>query len=74
MADLSEQIETTATDGVASATVDGRSATAVPIPDLIAADRYLAGKTAVEGTNPNGGKRSAWGKTRMARVVPPGAV
>jgi hypothetical protein len=65
MPDLSEQIEDAA-NGVAAASTDAGSATAVPIPDLIAADNHLAGKTALEGTNENGGPVSLWSKLRPA--------
>jgi len=44
--DISDTIETTATDGVQRASVDGRSVDAVPIPDLVRADQYVSGKTA----------------------------
>jgi hypothetical protein len=63
-----------AANSPASASVDGRSAAAVPIDQQIAADRYAKGATALSGTNPNGGKRSGWGKLRTGRAVPPGAV
>lgn len=45
MADLSQQIEDAAGQP-RSATVDGVSATSHSLPDLIEADKYLAGKTA----------------------------
>ncbi len=72
MPDLSDRLEDM-TSEPAAATVDGQSATNQPIPDVIEADRYLAGKEALTGTNANGGKRSAWGCVRMAKGVPPGA-
>jgi len=43
--DLTEQIEQAA-ETPAAASQDGRSATARPIADLIAADKYLASKEA----------------------------
>lgn len=71
MPDLSDTIQEVAETGIQSAAVDGRSSTGIPLPDLIQADKYLADKaaqaTAVTGS------RSAWGGTRMARAVPPGA-
>lgn len=69
MPDISDTIETTASDGVQSASADGRSVTAVPLPDLIQADKYLAGKTAAEGTNDNGGPRSLWTRLRPAKAA-----
>lgn len=71
MADLSETIEQAAQDPAAAAN-DGQSATARPIADLIAADKYLKGQAAAEGTNTNGGPRSGWGMLRTAKAVPPG--
>lgn len=50
----------------ASASVDGQSAAAVPIPDQIAAARYKAAQDALSGTNASGGKKSGWGATRPA--------
>lgn len=47
MSDLTEQIEQ-AVDEPAAAAQDGRSATARSIPDLIAADKYLAAKEAAK--------------------------
>lgn len=73
MPDLSDQIEQAATEP-ASATSDGQSASSHPLPDLVEADQYLAGKTAVTGDNASGGPRSGWGMLRPARVIPPGAV
>lgn len=72
MADLTEQIEQTAAEP-ASATGDGQSATAHSLPDLIEADRYLKGKEAVAGTNPNGGPKTAFGTLGVARIKPGGA-
>lgn len=63
-ADLSPQIEAAVVAGVASATVDGQTVTAIPIQDQIAADRYLASKAAVKNRNRG---------FRMAKIVPPGA-
>lgn len=65
MPDISQAVEYAA-ENPASASVDGRSATSHPIPDLILAEQYVAAKTATTGG------RSLWGMTRPARVVPPG--
>lgn len=46
MADLSDDIATQAV-GPSSASVDGRSATARPVADLIAAQQFLDAKAAV---------------------------
>ena len=59
MANLSETIED------AAASVDGQSVTARRIPDLIAADRYLASKTAAG---------SAKGGLAIPRISPPGTI
>lgn len=56
-----------------SASVDGQQASAHPIPDQIEAAKFAASNTALDGTNDNGGPRSAWGRLRTARVNPPGA-
>lgn len=71
MADLTDTIEEAAQDP-ASASSDGQSATARPIADLIAADRYLKGQQATESTNAQGGPRSGWGALRAAKAIPPG--
>lgn len=68
--DLTEAIEQAALDP-ASASVDGQSATARPLSDLIEADRYLRGLAATEPTTTRGG--SGWGCLRTARAVPPGS-
>jgi hypothetical protein len=68
MPDISDTIETVAAEP-AEATVDGQSAKNQPIPDLIAADKHISAKTALEGTNANGGSKSMWGKVRMARGI-----
>ena len=49
-----------------TASVDGVSATAVSIPDQIAADKYRKASTGLSGNH------SAWGLTRTARTIPPG--
>jgi hypothetical protein len=54
----------------ASSSVDGESVTALdPLKAIQIADR-LAAKEALSGTNSRGGRKSAWGKTRMAIAVP----
>lgn len=68
MADLSAEIES-AISSPQSATVDGRSATARSIADLIAADRYLRENAASENTAPGRRLGISFFKTR-----PPGAV
>lgn len=65
---IAETIDETAADGVQSASQDGRTATSIPIPDLIRAEQHAATREALR----DGG--SAWARTRPARVVPPGAV
>ena len=72
MPDLSDTIEDRAEEGVESHTADGETTTATSIPDLIAADKYLASKSALDGSNSNGGPRSMWGRTRTARAIPQG--
>ena len=56
-----------------SASVDGRSATAVSISEQIKAAEYLKSAEAAEETNTSGGPRSGWRGVRMGRAVPPGA-
>ena len=74
MPDLSDQIEDAANSPARVSTSAG-AVDAVPIPDLIAADKYLAERDALDGSNDNGGPRSPWARClRPARVVPPGAV
>ena len=64
MPDLSDQINTSAA-GPRQVTVDGNSVQAQPLPDLIAADRYLAEK-AVAGSRKS--------PLRFARIIPPDAL
>lgn len=71
MPDLSDTIETVAGEP-AEASGDTGSMKQQPIPDLIAADAYLSGKTALEGTGVNGGPKSGWNCLRIARAIPPG--
>lgn len=54
----------------ASASVDGKSAAAHSITDMIAADKYARAAAAAEGVNENGGPRSGWGTLRGARGRP----
>jgi hypothetical protein len=71
MADLTTEIETAAQEP-ATATSDGQTAASHPLPDLIAANKYLKSQEAATGTNIRGGPKSAWGMLRAARRVPPG--
>jgi len=73
MPDLTGDIETAATEP-ASAQVDGNQAASHPLPDLIAADKYLKGSSALDGANSGGGQKSGWRSLRMARVRGSGAV
>lgn len=57
-----------------SATVDGRTAEQVPIPDQIAAAEYAKQAAAGSGTNAAGGPKSGWRGVRMGRAIPPGSV
>lgn len=73
MPDLTGTIETAASDP-ASAQADGQQATSHSLPDMIAADKYLKGASALEGENSGGGQKSGWRSLRMARVRGSGAV
>lgn len=73
MPDLTPEIETAASEP-ASAEVDGRKASAHPLPDMIAADQYLKGAAAVSGANRKGGRRSGFNALRTGVFVPRGAV
>lgn len=57
-----------AANSPASASADGRSATAVTIDAKIKALDKAAVTEALEGTNENGGPVSMWGKCRAARA------
>lgn len=73
--DLTATIADIAANPQSMAAPDGRSATEQPLPDLIEADQYLAGKRLTTATNARGGQCSGWaGAARPARVIPPGAV
>jgi hypothetical protein len=50
-----------------SASVDGRSATAVPIDQQLKALDRLEAAEALEGTNASGGPVSGWSKMRTAK-------
>lgn len=63
--DLKETILDAVEEGVKSAEVDGRKATAHSLPELIDADRHLASKNAAANS-------PAWG-LRFAKIIPPGA-
>lgn len=67
--DISDAIETAATDGVHSASVDGQTVQAKPIDELIRAKQFLAAETAMSGTNSNGGPRGAWGRVVRNRAA-----
>ncbi len=71
MPDLTEILGEAAEDP-ASFTSDGQTAVSRPLPDLIELDRHQAAKDALAGPNPNGGSKSLWGKTRMARGITKG--
>lgn len=62
MADLSNDIETAATDP-ASASADGESVQARPLSELIEADKYLKANT---------GASKAHRGLRITKLVPPG--
>jgi len=67
MPDL-EAIITNLAGKPASVTTDGETVTMPNLKDLIAADKYLKGQTALSGG------KSGWGALRPARVVPPAAL
>lgn len=70
--EIAEAAADLAVDGVSAASGDGESVTAMdPMKQLDVADR-LAGRTLAQQVNANGGSRSPWGMTRIARAVPPG--
>ncbi len=72
--ELYDAAATLAEEGVQSATVDGRSATAIdPLKQIHVADAIQA-REILAGINANGGPKSGWGMCRPARAVPPGAV
>lgn len=70
MPDLTPDTIADAATQPASAAQDGRSASAVSIPDQIAANNYAEAADALSGDNDNGGGKSGWGNrvTRKARA------
>lgn len=72
MADINDTIQQTAADGVQTASVDGRTVTALPIADQIQAAQHTAAVAASSQPNRRGGRRSAWSMLRPAKVIPPG--
>jgi len=60
--------------GVQSSTTGDQTTTAMDPEKLLRVADKLKANEAGSGTNVNGGPRSAWGMTRPARAVPPGAV
>ncbi len=71
--DTSDIIEQVAAEP-AKAEVDGQKAENHPLPDLIALENHQAGKEAVAGASPKGGRRSAFNALRTGVFVPKGAV
>lgn len=69
--DLTPDIETAAAEP-ASAASDGQSASARPLGELVEADRYLKGATALAGANRKGGRRSGFNALRTGVFVPRG--
>lgn len=62
-----------AAEGVASATVDGRSATSMdPLKQIEVADA-IQSRDLIAGTNANGGPKTGWAFLRPAKAIPPGA-
>lgn len=72
MPDITETIGQIASGGVQTHTGDGQTTIAIPIPDLIAAEKHLAAKAAQAETNAAGGPRSGWAGLRAARPILPG--
>ncbi len=74
MADSTDLTDTIASEAQlpASSTSDGQSATGQPLDKLVAADKHLATKAALSGTNAKGGPRSGWRGLRAARPELPG--
>ena len=71
-AEIAEAIAELATNP-ATVTAGDRTIVEVKIPDAIQAHEFAANQEAVEGTNPQGGPRSAWASLRPAKFIPPGA-
>lgn len=78
MPDLDDIQDAVAQAGVdpAKASVDGQSVDAQDPLKLIEVEKHVAGRTALSGTNSNGGPKSPWNHsaTRAAVVSLPGAV
>lgn len=72
MPDFDEIIEEQAAEP-AEATIDGQTAKNRPLTEILDARDRTETASTLTGTNPNGGKKSAWGQVRMARMKPPGA-
>lgn len=70
---LAETVTTTLADGVASATVDGQSVTAIPLAEQLAALKEIQGIKELQGQNSRGGKRSGFRACRPAKFIPPGS-
>jgi hypothetical protein len=68
MPDLTADDIAEAASQPASASSDGQSAAAHPIPDQIEAAKFQATGTGLDGTNDNGGPRSGWNRLRTARA------
>lgn len=64
--ELASKIDTVA-QGPASVSTDAGTVTAQSIPDMIAADKYLASRQAVAGGNTHRG-------LRFNKLIPPGSV
>lgn len=64
MADTTDLAETIAAEAALplKSETDGQSAEGRPLTDLIKADQYLGAKKS---------KKTAWGRVKMARAVPP---
>lgn len=70
--EIRDQAATDAAAGVQSFTAGDETVQVIdPEKSLRVADK-LAGTQAVAGTNPNGGRRSGWGRIVTGRVVSPG--
>lgn len=71
--ELLDNAATVAGEGVQSASVDGRSATAMDPMKQIAVADAIQSRDLIAGTNANGGPKTGWGFLRPARAIPPGA-
>lgn len=59
---------------MSSFTAGDQTTTVLDLEKRLKVADKLAGNSAVEGTNANGGAKSGWNTLRPARVVPPGAI